>query len=138
MGQTTTHASRGLLQVQPDKTLGKKTALHLACHQDPVHNVARMGTGRTTAPLCLWKVGQSPTPTLDRVRPHRPLGPGSRRLMWPWDLGPLQDQLGGAQGSCPKSRWASVTYQTFQVSSFLHKSPPSKKKRQCYLELKFL
>jgi hypothetical protein len=40
-----THASRGLLQVQPGNTLGKKIALHLSCCQDPVHNVARVDTG---------------------------------------------------------------------------------------------
>jgi hypothetical protein len=26
------------------------------------------------------------------------------------DLGPLQDHLRGAQGNCPSSRWASITY----------------------------
>jgi hypothetical protein len=41
----TTHASRDLLEMQPDGTLGKKTALHLASHQDSVHNVARMDIG---------------------------------------------------------------------------------------------
>jgi hypothetical protein len=30
--------------------------------------------------------------------------------MWPWDLGPLQDHLRGAQGNHPSSRWASITY----------------------------
>jgi hypothetical protein len=45
MGQTTTHPYMGLLQVQPEKTLGKKTALHLAHCQDPVHDVARVDTG---------------------------------------------------------------------------------------------
>jgi hypothetical protein len=30
--------------------------------------VARVDTGRTTAPLCLCKVGQSPIPTLNRVK----------------------------------------------------------------------
>jgi hypothetical protein len=48
---------------------GQNTALHLTCCQDPVHNVARMDTGRKTAPVCLCKVVQSPTPTLNRVKP---------------------------------------------------------------------
>jgi hypothetical protein len=30
--------------------------------------------------------------------------------MQPWDLGPLQDHLGGAQGNHLSSRWASITY----------------------------
>jgi hypothetical protein len=49
MGQTTAHTSRGLFQMQPDRTLGKETALHLAHCQDPVHNVARMNTEGSTA-----------------------------------------------------------------------------------------
>jgi hypothetical protein len=48
---------------------GQNTALHLPCYQDPVHDVARMDTERMTAPLCLCKVGQSPTPTLNGVKP---------------------------------------------------------------------
>jgi hypothetical protein len=42
----------------------QKTALHFAHCQDTIHNVARMDTGRMTAPLCLCKVDQSPTPTV--------------------------------------------------------------------------
>jgi hypothetical protein len=43
-------------------------ALHLAHHQDPVHNVARMDTGGSTALLCLHKVGQSPIPIPTRLK----------------------------------------------------------------------
>jgi hypothetical protein len=38
----------------------------------------------------------------------RPLGPGGRRLMRPWDLSPLQDHFGGAQGSLQSSRKANL------------------------------
>jgi hypothetical protein len=48
--------------------IGKNIALHLTHYQDPVHNVAKVDTERMTAPLCLCKVGQSPTPTLNRVK----------------------------------------------------------------------
>jgi hypothetical protein len=30
--------------------------------------------------------------------------------MWPWDLSPLQDHHGGAQGNHPSSMWASITH----------------------------
>jgi hypothetical protein len=68
MGQTTTCTSRGLLQMQPEGTFGKKAAPHLAHHQDPVHNVVKMDSGGSTAPLCLYKVGQSLTPILTRLK----------------------------------------------------------------------
>jgi hypothetical protein len=66
--------------------------------------------------------------------------------MWPWDPTSLQDHLGGAQGNHPSSRWASITYQTSQVSFILHRSPwwgrtvssTSQKKRQFYLNKKVL
>jgi hypothetical protein len=104
----------------------QKTALNLAHHQDPVHNVARVDIGghwRTTAPLCLCKVGQAPTPTLNRVKPSW--------TSWAWwpktdvaqGLGPLQDHFGGSQDNHPSTRWASITYQTSWVSFILHRSP---------------
>jgi hypothetical protein len=70
--------------------------------------------------------------------------------MQPWDLCPLQDHFGGAQGNCPSSRWASITY--LVLPDFSGKLYPSqismvgveslfhqpKKERQFYLNLKFL
>jgi hypothetical protein len=47
---------------------GQKAAPHLACCQDPVHNVARMDTGGSTALLCLHEVGQSPIPIPTRLK----------------------------------------------------------------------
>jgi hypothetical protein len=70
---------------------GQNTALHLACCQDPVHDVARMDTGRTIAPLCLCKVGQSPTPTLDRVK--------ASQTTWAW-----WQKTDAALGPWPPSR----------------------------------
>jgi hypothetical protein len=70
--------------------------------------------------------------------------------MQPWDLGPLQDHLGGAQGNHPSSQQASITY--LVLPDFSGKLYPSQismvgvdgllhqpeKERQFYLNLKFL
>jgi hypothetical protein len=85
-----------------------KTALHLTRCQDPVHDVARVDTGGWLPSLSL----QGRSLSTER-RPHGPLGPGGRRLMWPWDLGPLQDHLGGAQGNQVAGRPQSPTCATW-------------------------
>jgi hypothetical protein len=59
---------------------------------------------------CLCKVGKSPIPTLNKVKTSWIPWAWKRTLMWPWDLDPLQDQVKGAQGNRPNSRWASITY----------------------------
>jgi hypothetical protein len=104
--------------------IGQNTALHLACRQDPVHDVAGVDTGMITAPLCLCKVGQSPTPTLNRVKASWTSAIcGGRRLTRPCDLSPLQDHFGEAQGKRPSSRWALITY--LVLPDFLGKLYPS-------------
>jgi hypothetical protein len=101
MGQTTTHAPRGLLQMQPDGTLGKKTSFHLARCQDAIHNVARMSTGGSTAPLCLHKVGQSSIPIPTRLKASRT----SRAWHQKTDvaLGPLPPSRSPRRGQSPIS-----------------------------------
>jgi hypothetical protein len=54
---TTTHTSRACFKCNQTGHWAKHCPSPHLCHQDPVHNVARMDTGRTTAPLCLCKVG---------------------------------------------------------------------------------
>jgi hypothetical protein len=106
---------------------GQNTALHLTCCQDPVHDMARMDTGRMTAPLCLCKVGQSPIPTLNRVK--------ASQTSWAWwqktDGGPgtlapfkitleeprLTIQVAG------RSQPPTWCYLTSQISFILHRSP---------------
>jgi hypothetical protein len=85
---------------------GQNTALHLARCQDPIHNVGQNGHWKDDCPsLSLQSRSVSHSHSQ-----QRPLGPGGRRLTWPWDLGPLQDHLRGSQGNHPSSRQASITY----------------------------
>jgi hypothetical protein len=61
------------------------------------------GHWKDDCPLCLCKVGQSPTSTLNRVKVSQTSWAWRQRLTQPWDLGPLQDHLRGAQGKHPCS-----------------------------------
>jgi hypothetical protein len=70
MGQTTTHASRGLLQVQPDKSLGKKLPFTSLAART-LSTMWPEWTLEDNCPLSLCKVGQSSIPTLNRVKPSR-------------------------------------------------------------------
>lgn len=57
------------------RPLGKKIALHLAHHQDPVQAVDKQDTGELIALLCLDNVGLSP-----KFLFHRKVWPGSSKM----------------------------------------------------------
>jgi hypothetical protein len=105
----------------------QKVALHLTCHQDPVHNVARMDSGVSTALLCLHKICQSPIPIPTRLK--------ASWTTWAW-----RQKTDMALGPWPPLKITleepRVTFQvvgrpqsptqcclTFQVSFILHRSP---------------
>jgi hypothetical protein len=85
------HTPPGPVSSATRRDTGQNTTLHLARRQDPVHDVARVDTGGSTASLCLCKVGQSPTPTLNRVK--------SSWTSWVW-----QQKTDAALGPWPPSK----------------------------------
>jgi hypothetical protein len=104
---------------------GQKAALHLTHHQDPVHNVARVDTGRTTALLCLWKVGQSPTPTQQSEGLSDLLGLVAEDWCGSGTSAPFKitsEEPRVAVQVAGRPQTPTWCYLTFQVSFILHRS----------------
>jgi hypothetical protein len=104
---------------------GQKSALYLAHFQNPVYNVARVDMGRSTVPLGLCKLGQSPIPTQQSevLTDHLGLaaedGHGcgtSGPFKITWEELRLTIQVAGRLQS---PTWC---YLTFQISFIIHKS----------------
>jgi hypothetical protein len=85
----------------------------------PCSQSGQNGHWRVGCPLCLHKVGPIPT----RQKASWTSWARWQKTDTAWDLSPLQDHFGGAQGNHPSSRWASITYSV--LPDFLGKLYPS-------------